>query len=52
MEFLYFFGDRVEVLENGVGGGSEEVKESAPALPSAILAGTGGSIDRCVWDTV
>ena len=36
MEFLYFFGDRVEILENGVGGGSGEVKGSAPALGSAI----------------
>ena len=28
-----FFGDRVEMLEDEVGGGSGEVKGSAPALP-------------------
>ena len=41
MEFLYFFGDRVEVLEDEVGGGSGEVKGSAPALPLFFLMGWG-----------
>ena len=37
MDFLYFFGDRVEVLEDGVSGGSGEVKGSAPSLALCFL---------------
>jgi hypothetical protein len=43
MEFLYFFGDRFEVFEDGVGGGLERSKGLHHYCPS-VFAGMGGCL--------
>ena len=43
MEFLYFFGDRFEVFEDGVGGGLERSKGLHHYCPS-VIDGMGGII--------
>ena len=37
MEFLYFFGDRVEILEDEVGGGSGEVTQKHPGQGTGLV---------------